>query len=482
MSIFLLPIKLFIMFNNINKNSCLLELKEVIFQMKRKCSNSIPFITRWLKFPLIRLQGRKFPKYYKNLKKSQYFPIKKLKDLQFIKFKSLLEITYNNVEFYNELYNKNEINLKDIKTLNDIKKLPIISKKNFKKAYPKKSINKKFPSKKILTNSTSGSTGKPFVFALNWDKKDKIESYKIRNFEYTGYGYGRRYYSLWGFTPHEKLTSRLFKKLILKRKLLSSINLNEQTKENYSQLLMKKPTKYLEGYASALVILAKYMIAKGYKTNLCGVTSSAESLIPTHRDLLKKAFGKKIYNRYGTREFGDIAVECTHQNGLHINMESFIVEIVNDKGENCELGEEGRIIITDLDNEVMPFIRFDTEDSATLKGEKCTCGRESILLDYPSGRIVDTIITPKGKHLSFGFFVLMFEDFPIIDHFQVVQKDEVNLDLLIVKNKDFKLDKFKPLLKDVERYCEPINVHVKYVNEIPMEPSGKIRIVKGLQK
>ncbi|MGC9780291.1 MAG: phenylacetate--CoA ligase family protein [Candidatus Heimdallarchaeota archaeon] len=450
--------------------------------MKQKCSNSIPFFTRWLKFPLIRILGRKFPVYYKELKKSQYFPLRKLQELQFIKFKDLLEIAYNNVTFYNELYNKNDINPTEIKSLTDIKKLPIISKKDLKKVYPEKTINKNFPSKKVLINSTSGSAGKPFVFALNWDKKDKIESYKIRNFEYTGYGYGRRYYSLWGFTPHEKLISRLFKRFILRRKLLSSINLNEQTKEYYSQLLMKAPNNYLEGYASALVILAKYMITKGYNTNLCGVTSSAESLIPKHRDLLREAFGKKIYNRYGTREFGDIAVECTHQNGLHINMESFIVEIVNEKGEICKSGEEGRIIITDLDNEVMPFIRFDTEDSASLKREKCTCGRDSLLLDYPSGRIVDTIITPKGKHLSFGFFVLMFEDFPIIDHFQVVQKDEVNLDLLIVKNKDFKLEKLKPLLKDVERYCEPMNVHVKYVDEIPMEPSGKIRIVKGLQK
>ena len=448
---------------------------------KKKCQNKIPLLIRWVKFPLLRILGRKFPKYYfEELRKSQNYSLDELHELQFRKFKRIFDIAYYDVPFYSKLYNEKGINPSKISSIIDLRKLPIITKKIFKEAYPEASINKKYPQKKILTNSTSGSTGKPFVFALDWYKKDKIEALKIRNFEYTGYSYGRRYYSLWGFTPHESLTSKLFKRFILKRTLFEGVNLTDERKEEYSQILMKNPNIFLEGYASGLIILAKYMISKGYKTNLCGVISSAESLIPKHRELLKKAFGNKIYNRYGTREFGDIAIECTHQNGLHINMESFIVEILDNDGNPCAPGEEGRLVVTDLDNKVMPFIRFDTEDSARILAKECSCGRKSILLGYPTGRIVDTIVTPEGKHLSFGFFVLMFEDFPIVDQFQIVQKDKENLDLLIVKNKVFSEEQFKVLLKQLEEYCTPMKIKVTYVKNIPTEPSGKIRIVKGL--
>jgi len=448
--------------------------------MRRKCPNQMSLLTRYFKMPLMRILGRNFYKYYKKLAKSQYYSLEKLQEIQFNKFKEILEIAYNNVDFYNNLYKEKGIKFSDISSLKDISKLPIITKKELKKIPLDNITNRLVKKDKIIKNSTSGSTGKPFVFALNWGKKDKIEALKIRNFEYTGYAYGRKYFSLWGFTPADNYKSKLFKRFILKRQLLDSINLNKVNKEIYSRILMKNQNNYLEGYASGLVILAKYMISKGYKTNLCGILSSAESLIPKHREYLQEAFGKKIYNRYGTREFGDIAIECMKHTGLHINMESFIVEIVNENGKLCKPGEMGLIVVTDLDNKVMPFIRYHLEDYASIMLEKCTCGRFSTLLSPPEGRIVDTIVTPSGKHLSFGFFVLMFEDYPIIDQFQVVQVDKKNIELKIIKNENFSEKVFISLLRKVEKYCEPMRVKVNYVLEIPLEKSGKMRIVKGL--
>jgi len=447
-----------------------------------KCEklSRIPILTQYVKLPLIQLLGRKFPKYYKELKKTQYLPLEKLKEIQFLKFKAILEIAYNHVEFYRELYDNANIKPSDIKSLDDISKLPIITKRNLKEAYPEKTINEKINKKQILINSTSGSTGKPFEFALNWEKKDRIEALKMRNFEYVNYGYGRKFFSLWGFSPNLSFVSKLYQKFILKRILLSSLNLTEDVKEKYSMILMENPYSFLDGYSSGLIYLAKYMISKNYKANLCGVLSTAETLIPEHRKLLEKAYGCKVFNRYGTREFGDIAIECVEHKGLHVNMESFIVEIVDKNGYPCNPGEEGRIIITDLDNKVMPFIRYDTEDSASYISDRCSCGRSSILLGQPSGRIVDTIVTPEGKHLSFGFFVLKFEEYPIVDQFQVVQIDKNNIKLKIVKNPSFTEKEFKPLLDCIIDYCKPMNVHVKYVKEIPPEPSGKMRIVKGL--
>jgi len=448
--------------------------------MRKKCSNSVSMITKYIKFPILRILGRKFPKYYTELKSSEFYSLEKLKKIQLEKFKTILTEAYQNVEFYKELYKKNDVKISEINSLEDITKLPIIRKNEFKKAYPDKSINQKYKHKNYLTNSTSGSTGKPFVFALDWKKKDRNEAIQIRNYDIIGYGYGRKFFSLWGFSPGEKIISKLFKKFILRRKFLECTNLTDDKKEIYSQILMNNPNTLLEGYASALVILAKYMISKNYKADLCGVISSAESLIPEHRKLLKESLSSDVFNRYGSREFGGIAIECQEHKGLHINMESFIIEIVNENGDICVPGEKGSIVVTDLDNHVMPFIRYVIEDFSSLVKEKCTCGRHSILISDPEGRIIDTIITPKGKHLSFGFFVLKFEDFPIIDQFQIVQIDQTNLELKIVRNQSFSEEKFKPLLNEVFDYCAPMVVKVVYVDKIPLEKSGKMRIVKGL--
>jgi phenylacetate-CoA ligase len=418
--------------------------------------------------------------YYKELKKSQYYSLSDLNKIQFSKFISILKDSYQNVEFYKDLYSSNGIRIDEIKSLTDIEKLPITTKTQLKSAYPTKSLHKKMKLKKTIIDSTSGSTGKPFVFALNWDKKDHVEALKIRNFEYTGYGYGRKYYSLWGFSPRSSFIAEIYHKYIERMHLLSALNLNDETKELYAKILMNEKHAYLEGYASALVILAKYMINKNYKAELVGVTSSAETLVPEHRFLLKEAFGNNIFNRYGTREFGDIAIECNEHNGLHINMESFIVEIVNENNERNKPGESGRIILTDLNNHVMPFIRYDTEDLGCILPTKCACGRESLLLEDPGGRIIDTIRTMDGRHLSVHFFTLKFEDYPIVDQFQVIQKDLTRLELNIVKNVNFSNKKFELLLSDIEKYCDPMIIQVNFVDKIETEQSGKMRIIKGM--
>lgn len=449
---------------------------------KKREFNSIPFTTKYLIFPILRILGRRFPSYYRELEQSQYYSLSNLKEIQFKKLNSIFNESYQNVDFYKDLYSSYGIKIDEMKSLTDIEKLPIITKKQLKIAYPKKSLNKQMKLKKTIVDSTSGSTGKPFLFALNWDKKDHVEALKIRNFEYTGYGYGRKYYSLWGFSPRNSFITGIYHKYVEKMRLLSALDLNDETKEIYSKILMKEEHVYLEGYASALIILAKYMIKKNYKTELIGVTSSAETLVPEHRFLLKEAFGNNIYNRYGTREFGDIAIECKEHNGLHINMESFIVEIVNENNETCKTGECGRIILTDLNNHVMPFIRYDTEDLGCILPIKCACGRESLLLRDPGGRIVDTIRTMDGKHLSLHFFTLKFEDYPIVDQFQVIQKDKTSLELNIVKNTKFSHQKFDLLLLDIKKYCDPMSINVNFVDKIKTERSGKMRIIKGLSE
>jgi phenylacetate-CoA ligase len=122
-----------------------------------------------------------------------------------------------------------------------------------------------------------------------------------------------------------------------------------------------------------------------------------EMLAPPVRAAIEKAFGCEVYDRYGLEELGVIGLECAVHDGFHINVESVIVEILNAKGEPISHGEKGRVVVTDLFNYNMPFIRYDTGDQGYVSYKQCECGlatpriwvtgRFSVFLEFGSRRI-----------------------------------------------------------------------------------------------
>lgn len=91
------------------------------------------------------------------------------------------------------------------------------------------------------------------------------------------------------------------------------------------------------------------------------IITSGETLYPWQREGIEEVFGKCLYDRYGCREFGNIAHQCEEQECYHVNMERFFLEIVDKNGEWVKEGERGELVVTDLDNYGYPFIRYKIE-------------------------------------------------------------------------------------------------------------------------
>gem|GEM_PF-6392225 len=94
------------------------------------------------------------------------------------------------------------------------------------------------------------------------------------------------------------------------------------------------------------------------------------------RTRIREQLGAELYSCYELPEFGVIAMECAQHDGLHVYSDLFIIEVLDEHGTSVREGEEGRIVITDLMNRAMPFIRYDTGDRAVLLSQKCRCGIE----------------------------------------------------------------------------------------------------------
>ena len=136
------------------------------------------------------------------------------------------------------------------------------------------------------------------------------------------------------------------------------------------------------------------------------------SASPRVKQFIAQTFKCDASENYGSHEFDGIAGECCAHQGLHVAMSDFIVEIVKD-GRHAEEGELGHILITDLKNKVMPFIRYKIGDVGRFHKGKCSCGRESIRITV-EGRLEDLIVAPNGRVFTGDFFQDFFLDYPSV--------------------------------------------------------------------
>ena len=148
------------------------------------------------------------------------------------------------------------------------------------------------------------------------------------------------------------------------------------------------------------------------------------------RKCIEEAFGCKVINRYGCEEVSLIACECEAHEGLHLNLNTLIVEFIKD-GRPVKPGEPGSIVVTDLTNYGMPFIRYKVGDVGIPADKRCSCGRSLPLMQSLEGRVADYVVTPEGNLIS---GISLTENFamklPEIKQLQIIQE---RTDFLIFK-------------------------------------------------
>lgn len=119
------------------------------------------------------------------------------------------------------------------------------------------------------------------------------------------------------------------------------------------------------------------------------------------RARIEELLGCRCYNSYGMSEMNGpgVAFECLEQNGLHVWEDAYIVEVV-DRHTQAPVpdGEFGELVMTTLNREGMPVLRYRTGDITRILPGPCPCGREHVRIDRITGRADDMIIL-KGVNI-----------------------------------------------------------------------------------
>ncbi|MBN1622345.1 MAG: glycosyltransferase [Endomicrobiales bacterium] len=421
--------------------------------------------------------------YYYELEKSQWLTLDQMHQLQEKKLRKLIHHAYYHVGYYREMFNKLNIKPQDIQTLDDLKKLPLLDKQTVRENIYFDLMSDNFDKKKILRITTSGSTGEPFICFADKHQLEIRWASTLRSMEWTGYRFGDKTARLWhqtiGMTwsqvVREKIDAWFNRRLFIPVFEMSDKNMER----NINRIRKYKPVLF-DGYAEALNLMAKYIKEKNLKgLSLKGVISSAQFLPDESREIIEERFGCKVFDKYGSREFSGIAYECEAHDGHHVVAENYIVEILKD-GKPAKPGEVGEVVITDLNNYCMPFIRYRIGDLATAMDNNvtCKCGRGLPRIGKIEGRVQSIVLGTNGNYVLGSFFLHLFKDYDyIIRQFQVIQEEYGKIDLRIIKAKRFDEETFNKLVSELHYYLgKDMVINVEFVEHIPMVRTGKQQV------
>jgi phenylacetate-CoA ligase len=368
-----------------------------------------------------------------------------------------------------------------VNSLDDLQRLPILTKSDIQQNVESLRASNYY-SDMLVANKTGGSTGKPLHFYHDKDRIFSRQAATFRHNRWAGWDIGMKTASLWGHRSDLaefetwKIKTRNF--LIDRLTILDTSSITgEKLVEFHRQLKKVRPEIYI-AYANAIYLFARFLKEKGISDyhRPHSIITSAEVLEESQRQLIESVFECKVFDRYGSRETSVIASECDCHSGLHIGAEGFIVEFIkNDKP--AAPGELGKIIITDLLNYGMPFIRYQIEDVGASSDKLCECGRGLPLMKMAAGRVTDFLVTPDGKIISgAALTIYLIVNTPGVAQAQLIQENVNEIIIKIVKGEKFGEDSIKFLNNEIPRFFgNGVKYNLEFVDSIPVESSGKYR-------
>ncbi len=410
---------------------------------------------------------------YLDLKKSQWLPRETLEKIQEKKLRNIVRYSYENVEYYHELFKSLNLNPSDVENVDDLHQIPILKKSQIQESFQKiiaHGVNRN----RCASSRTSGSSGRPLTILFDEYAADNIGSRSFRYFFECG---GHLRDKIAHFTnPHRSIrhTSWFNHLGFLRRKYFSVF---DKTENHISDLLDYSPD-VIESYPSILWLIAQTVQDKhieGINPRL--IFCTAELLPQDVRKKINSTLNADLIDQYGSAEFGTFAWECPEHNGYHMDIESIVVEFLKN-GENVSPGEKGEIVVTGLFKFAMPLIRYSIGDIGSPSSDQCSCGRGLPLMKIVEGRADDFLVLPSGTIIS-PRNINLLEYIDGIASYRIIQEKPDKLRVQVVASGDFSQEIIPQVKSEILRGClgEDMEISVEMVDEIPRDKAGKIRAV-----
>lgn len=409
------------------------------------------------------------------LARNQWRSREELERRQLVKLRWLLRHASTNVPFYRRLFNEAGIDVDEVATLEDLQHLPIVRREDIQPLPESDLVAQAVDLATCIRTHTSGSTGVPLKIISRRSDRSVFNPSFFR--VYMGWGLKPWHRMTYFQARPESLSQRSWYELlgIFRRQMLFS----RDDPRVWIEEIRKWRPHVIHGYALTLKLLADAIRRTGAADiHVPLVMSTSGVLDDVARELLASTLGCRVVDIYASEEAGGvIAWECPLCSGYHIGLDTVIVEFVKD-GRPAAPGEDATVLVTNLSNFTMPFIRYDQGDVARISSRQPICGRGMPLMDSIQGRAGDYVVLRSGRKLTPHPFFLVLDHALGVGRWQIIQEslDHITVRMTMPNGQDaVEWEVVRSNLRGL--VGEEMAVEIEVVDRLRRNPSQKLRSV-----
>ena len=385
--------------------------------------------------------------------------------------------------FYRKRFKESGITPQDIRTLDDIVKIPFTTKQDLRDNYPF-GLCTVGMDKVVRLHSSSGTTGKPTVILHTARDLDQWAEAVARCLYMVGLRPGDVFQNTSGYGM---FTGGLGFQYGAERLGLLTVPAAAGNTRRQIKFIMDFGTTAIHAIPSYAGRLFEVMDEMGIDpekdTALKTLVIGAEPHSEEQRRRIERMLGVKAYNSFGMSEMcgPGVAFECPQQNGMHIWEDYYIVEIVDPVTlEPVPDGEVGELVLTTINREAMPMLRYRTRDLTRILPGECPCGRHHKRLDRMKGRSDDMMIL-KGVNIFPIQIETVLMQFPELGNEYLVtltNEDANDMMTVDVELKEFHDDypRLQALTREITRQLKD---EILVTPQVRLVPKGTIPVTDG---
>lgn len=392
------------------------------------------------------------------------------------KLRAIVAHAGRHVPFYRELYRRAGVDPGSIRGLDDLPRLPLTAKSDFQDRPLSDLLDGGLAREAIRSSSTSGSSGAPLrvhwlpadktVMNLSWKRAYLVSgmrtSDRVAAFVGGRQGApGNRWRERLGFFPRREISSWL-------------------EPRQWVDILRSWRPQVISGYVMTLRLLADFLDDGGITDVRPRLLFHSSALLDdASRALFTRVFGCRVVDIYGSEEAGCIAWECRTCSGYHLAADMLVVEVLKD-GRPAQPGEQGEIVVTNLQARAMPFIRYRQGDVVTVSRNRPRCGCAFPLIANIEGRIDDFIVLRNGRRMSPHPLYHCLDPVPGIRQWRIDQETAGTMRLELVADAglpDGSLGRIRKELADLTQ--GELDVEIAMTDDIPVMAGVKFRRVSS---
>ncbi|HEY0970497.1 MAG TPA: hypothetical protein VGE02_05920 [Gemmatimonadales bacterium] len=368
------------------------------------------------------------------LKRWQWLRKDEMETVQRERLAKLLDHARRKIPYYRDLFAERGMDrAKPMALVDALSSLPLLDKDTIRRE-GSRMLAADVAGRGAFQNTSGGSTGEPVVLTQDSAYRDTARAVAMLFGQWAGYDAGDPMVKLWGserdlFVGRETMRTR-GTRYLRNETWLNAFRMTPEQFGEYINVINERRPVFLLGYVESLHDLAVYADREGLRVHSPRSVMTAAGPLDAHvREVVARVFDAPVFNRYGSREVGDIASECSAHSGLHVCSPQHVVELLDPEGRPVKPGERGEVVVTLLTNYSMPLVRYRIGDVASWSGEECSCGRAWPLLENVAGRVSDIFVRHDGARVHGEYFTHLFYFLPWVRKFQVVQ--EAHNDVLV---------------------------------------------------